>query len=63
MTTPIRGIAMVINNNEYKDPNYIRKGSELDVKNIISLLKGLGFMVMVKENLSGEVSYSWLAVA
>jgi len=76
MTTP-RGRALVINNKNYKDPNNTREGnnknykdpnntregSEIDVDNTKALLEALGFMVIVKENLSGEVSYSWLALA
>jgi len=54
--TTLRRRGLVINNKKYKDlPNSIRKGSKFDVENIITL--------PVKENLSGEVSYSWLALA
>jgi len=53
MTTP-RERSLVINNEIYE---------YLNNKNIIALLEALGFKVTVKENLSGEVSYSWLALA
>merc|ERR1712179_19268 len=48
-----RGLAVIINNDEFTDPDYNpRQGSQVDVQNLRDLFTQLGFTVVVHRNLT-----------
>ena len=46
MSDPVRGRALVINNERFAQLSLTRKGSDVDVKNITFLLKSLKFEIV-----------------
>ena len=59
MSSPIRGRALVINNMNFIDENkkvHCREGSEVDISNVLSMLKELSFERIVAKDFTAEVS-------
>ncbi|XP_058794750.1 caspase-3-like [Phymastichus coffea] len=50
----LRGIVLIIANNLYKDKEDQRSGAKYDAENLKQLFKGMGFMVIYHEDLSGK---------
>ena len=65
MSSPTRGRFLLINNSSFKEPSSEdpidqseRRGSEVDVKNVVNVFKALSFQHdTVHNNLSGQVSF------
>jgi len=55
MSETVRGRALIINYNFPDSSQLTRTGSEVDVKNIEAVLKGLNFEVDVKDDKTAEV--------
>jgi len=58
-TTPKRGRALIINNMNFeKRPDLCRKGSDVDVENLSTMLKTLKFDVVTHPDLKAEVCFA-----
>ena len=57
MSSPCRGRAFVINNMTFSEPQHCsRVGSQIDVKNLASLLTKLSFELTIAEEFTAEVN-------
>ncbi|XP_077097337.1 caspase-22 [Siphateles boraxobius] len=45
-----RGLCVIINNENFKDPKHKRNGSQKDVERLKDLFKYLGFLVEIKKD-------------
>ena len=56
MTAPCRGRCLIINNRKFTDKfPELRKGSEVDVKNLHWLFTELRFQIKISQDLTAEV--------
>lgn len=61
MTSPVRGRCLILNNEKFKAQRLQkRRGSEMDVRNLIGVFKKLGLEVNVETDLTAEVIHPQL---
>ena len=55
LCSPRKGIAFILNNIIFYEGE--RRGSEIDLENMVHLFRELGYEIILREDLKGEVNF------